>query len=250
MSEDGAVMDQATFAIRRITDFVSEHVTPRATILDVGAGRGVIARELGDLGFQVTAIDPSPKAVERAKANGVKVLQAPIGTFVTDSMFDVALLSMVAHHVHPLGLALDKTREVVRPGGRVLIEDFAVEDADVPSAAWHYQTLAAMKAVGLFESEGADLMEALEDPLRVWWEEHSDDHHAFNTGSVMLEAVKERFEVVAVERVPYFYRYIAAKCAERSSVGEFGEALFEIEERLIRAGRIKALGLRIVAVRN
>ena len=242
-------MDQSTFAIRRITDFVSAHVTPRSTILDVGAGRGAVARELGQLGFEVTAIDPSPKSVELAKANGVKVLQAPVGTFVADSTFDVALLSMVAHHIHPLGLSLDKTRDLMRPKGQILIEDFAVEDADVPSAAWHYQTLAAMKAVGLFDCGDRDLLEALEDPLTAWWEEHSDDHHPFNTGTAMLEAVKERFEVESVERVPYFYRYIAAACAERSGVGDFSEALFEIEERLIRAGRIKALGLRIVAVR-
>jgi len=84
--------------------------------------------------------------------------------------------------------------------------------------------------------------------LKEWWREHGDEHHPFNRGEAILAAVRERFEVLHVERGPYFYRYLADRIAEHTGV-DHGAALFDLEQRLIAGGRIKALELRIVAVR-
>lgn len=238
------------FAIVRVSTFVRQHVASNAALLDIGAGRGIVAADLARYGFKVTAIDSSDKSIQLAKANGVTVTKASIGSFSSSSTFDAALLSMVAHHINPLDQALDQTRSLLKAGGRVLLEDFAVEDADEPTASWFYQTLANMKAAGLLDETKMDLLAALDEPVKMWWQDHSDEHHPFNTGAKMLELVRQRFEVLHVERCPYFYRYVASACGERAPATNFGASIFEVEDRLIRAGKIKALGLRIVAAKS
>ncbi|MGN6354918.1 MAG: class I SAM-dependent methyltransferase, partial [Parafilimonas sp.] len=51
-----------------IADFLQSALPANASILDVGCGNGVISRHLGRFGFNVTGIDVSEKAIEKATA--------------------------------------------------------------------------------------------------------------------------------------------------------------------------------------
>lgn len=237
----------SSFAIHNISDFVRKHINMGSTLLDIGAGRGLVAADLLKHGYQVTAIDASDQAVLLAAANNVTVIKATISTFSSTARFDAALLSMVAHHIHPLDQALDKLKTLLKPEGQVLLEDFAIEEADEPTAGWYYQTLAAIDAAELLDHPyRIDLKSALNDPVKAWWRYHSDDHHSFNEGNMIQKLMRERFEIIHSERRPYFYRYLASACTEKSG-RDFGAKFYEVESDLIRANRIKPLGLRVIA---
>lgn len=234
------------FAPRHIAAFVLEHVASGATLLDVGSGRGEVAAALSAAGVQVTAIDPSAKAVDRARAIGVPVRQTSLASFEAAETFDAVLFSMVAHHIQPLGQALDAARCLLKRGGLLLLEDFAVEDADEATAAWFYGTLATLRAVDLSDAEPAALAADIGNPLPAWHRDHGGQH-PFNTGAMMLAEIGARFDVCSALRGPYFYRYLAGKASEQGPRHDFGEALHLVETELIRARQLKPLGLRIVA---
>lgn len=50
-----------------ITKHLKQHLPNGATVLDVGCGNGIIARSLGEAGFNVYGIDISQKAIEKAR---------------------------------------------------------------------------------------------------------------------------------------------------------------------------------------
>jgi SAM-dependent methyltransferase len=237
------------FAVRHTVEFVLRHVPSGSSLLDVGAGAGLIAGELREAGLQVTAFDKSPRAIELSDALGTGVRHGDLSSFPVSKCFDAVLLSMVAHHLDPLAPALERVRELLRPGGILIFEDYAVERADAPTAAWYYDALAVLEASGRIEPEGdhsrPTTPPAVDDPLRTWREEHGG-HHRLNDGETMEAAIRERFQVKLTERGPYGFRYIAAAMLA-SDAGDHGERLYRLETSLIGAERVRALGLRIVA---
>lgn len=60
---------------RELERALSEHEIPRGRVLELGCGSGTNAVFLAQQGFEVTAIDVSPLAIDRAKA---KVLEAAV----------------------------------------------------------------------------------------------------------------------------------------------------------------------------
>jgi len=51
-----------------IINTLTKELPPKATILDVGCGNGIISRGVGKHGFNVLGIDLSPKAIEKARS--------------------------------------------------------------------------------------------------------------------------------------------------------------------------------------
>jgi ubiquinone/menaquinone biosynthesis C-methylase UbiE len=107
------------------------------SVLDLGAGTGTLAilakRAVGRSGT-VCGVDPSPEMVARARSKAARARAqirfenaAAQALPFADRSFDLALSTMMLHH---LGRAARRElaaelRRVVRPGGRVLIVDFA-----------------------------------------------------------------------------------------------------------------------------
>jgi SAM-dependent methyltransferase len=96
-----------------------------ARVLDVGGGPGRQARQLLDLGYDVTLLDVVPKHVRQAVARGVPAVLAdarrpPVGDRVADA---VLMLGPLYH----LPAAADRARALgeaartVRPGGVVVV---------------------------------------------------------------------------------------------------------------------------------
>lgn len=95
-------------------------------ILDVGCGRGTLAKSLSQKGFTLTGLDPNEEAVEAARE------AAPGATFINasadaipyqDGSFDACVFLNSLHHVplSQMAVALKETRRVTRAGGTVLI---------------------------------------------------------------------------------------------------------------------------------
>ncbi len=107
------------------------------SVLDVGCGTGTLAiaakRQVGPTG-KVFGIDPSPEMLARAQRKAIRAglevkferaaaqkLPAP------DAHVDVVLSTLMFHHL-PLKAREDCAREmrrVLKPGGRILVVDFA-----------------------------------------------------------------------------------------------------------------------------
>ena len=106
-------------------------------VLDVCCGTGTLAlaarRRVGATG-SVHAVDASEEMVSRARSKSTRRgLPVAFETAVAQSLpfpdatFDVVLCTLALHHLpeEARGRAIDEMRRVVKPGGRVLIVEFA-----------------------------------------------------------------------------------------------------------------------------
>ena len=101
----------------------------RGRILVVGAGTGVHALELERQGFEVTAIDICPEAVQIMKERGIKDARFQDFLEFHGERFDT--IFMLGHNIgicetlDGLGTLLDRCRRLLHPGGRVLVNSVA-----------------------------------------------------------------------------------------------------------------------------
>jgi SAM-dependent methyltransferase len=95
-------------------------------ILDIGCGRGEIARDLIAQGARITGVDPAKEAIATARRvapeAALTVASAEALPF-PDDYFDGTVFLNSLHHVAPgaMGAALDEAARVTRPGGLVVV---------------------------------------------------------------------------------------------------------------------------------
>ncbi|MEU7835593.1 class I SAM-dependent methyltransferase [Nonomuraea sp. NPDC049129] len=158
-------------------EFIDDNLPPApARILDAGCGNGELADRLRRAGHHVTAIDIDP-ALE-----GPSICVADICTY-QDDPFDVVVFSLSLHHVHSLEMALDRAAALLKPGGTLLVDEFAYERADAAIADTYFGVAGSLAR----------------------WREHHRDLH---TGATMIDAITRRFNVDTLSRVPYLHRYL------------------------------------------
>ena len=95
---------------------------PGGSLLDVGCGDGELGQLMMARGWRVHGIEPSPAAVEQARARGV---EAVVGTLESVELqpgtHDAVVFNHALEHISVPAEALAKVREGLRPGGRVAI---------------------------------------------------------------------------------------------------------------------------------
>jgi ubiquinone/menaquinone biosynthesis C-methylase UbiE len=127
-----------------------------STIADVGAGSGNItirlARAVGPMG-KVYANDIQPgmlqileKNIARAKlANVVPVLGTIDDPKLPAESIDLAIMVDVYHEFSEPQKMLQRLREAIKPGGRLVLLEYRAEDPDVPILRDHKMTKAQVK---------------------------------------------------------------------------------------------------------
>jgi SAM-dependent methyltransferase len=97
-------------------------LAPGDTVLDIGCGAGGFLAQLADL-YRVVGIDTSPLAIEYAKSRGLAdVFVMPLSDFPREK-WDVRaalLLDVIEHVDDDVGL-LRRAKEIVRPGGAIIV---------------------------------------------------------------------------------------------------------------------------------
>ena len=223
---------------QRVEEFVLGQIgDPPARVLEVGCGKGELARALARVGHSVTAIDP--RAPE-----GLIFRSVGIEEFSDAEPFDHVVASLSLHHVEDLGRALDKVVDSLRPGGTLVVVEFAWDRIDEATAEWALGRLAATPPSGKpswlerccrgracgGEGGGHD------------HEDHTGEHFAgwaeqgFHGSQRMRDELGRRFDERLFAWIPYLYP-------------DLDEATSEADERAaIDAGVINATGFRYVGV--
>jgi SAM-dependent methyltransferase len=105
-----------------LDQWACEHAVGR--VLDVGCGAARQAVALMASGHEVIGIDPSPGAVEIARARGVQAILGSVEDDFDFGIFDTVLmlgnnLGLLADRQHA-GVVLRRLADLVRPGGRLI----------------------------------------------------------------------------------------------------------------------------------
>lgn len=231
--------------MRNTVEFVKEFIpTPHAKILEVGCGRGELASQLLQLGYQVTAIDINAEAVAAAKELGVDAHVADIKEFGEPNTYDAVLFTHSLHHIYPLDTVLNRVRSILNEMGKILVEDFAIEAMDPKTATWFYELNDFVTTLSGKEVDPANPT----DNLDRWKKAH---HHepALHTRKEMQRVMERDFGNIRATTVPYLYRYFQNKLSGFPGEEQALQRIYDWEVRAIEKGLINSMGLRIVAKR-
>lgn len=113
-----------------LIDFVlSQLPTVPARVLEVGCGKGEMARALAAAGYEVVAIDPEAP-------DGPIFRRTTIEAFDEPGPFDAVVASLSLHHVHDLGGALDKLVRLLGGAGQLVLNEFAWDRREPMTPEW------------------------------------------------------------------------------------------------------------------
>jgi SAM-dependent methyltransferase len=188
--------------------FVLAHLRPPpAAVLEIGCGKGELARALSAARYEVTAIDPDAPEGEQFR-------RVSFEDFGEPGPFDAVIAGRSLHHLPELGAALDKIVQLLEERGVLILDEFAWDRVDERTADWYYTRR--------------------NEPVEGWRERWEEEHEDLHTYEAMRSELDGRFRERAFAWLPYFYRDAEANVSE-------------VEERLlIDAGAIRATGFRYV----
>ena len=91
------------------------------TVLDVGAGTGIVSEQMLAKGVNVVAVEPDPRMAEIAREKGISI---EMGTFENwepaERSFDLVVFGQSFHWVNP-AIALPKVHALLPTGGRLAL---------------------------------------------------------------------------------------------------------------------------------
>lgn len=187
---------------------------PPARVLEIGAGDGALAAALRDAGYDVVAIDPNPGGADVHAVALLELEEAP-------ASFQAAVAITSLHHVEPLEESLDLLATLAP---LLLVDEFAWNRIDDAARDWYEGRYRLLRAAGAEPGGPASLEE--------WrWR-----HPGLHPDDAVLGALRERYEEVVYERLPYLFRWLEGPHGDGGS-----EAL---EQSLVDAGALPAIGYR------
>ena len=210
---------------RHVAAFIRAKLPPpRAGVLEVGCGRGELARELEAAGYDVVAIDP--EAPEGAIFRAVR-----LEDFDGSGPFDAVVASLSLHHIADLGAAIEQIAVLLEPRGLLVLNEWDRDRFQGATARWYFHQRQALAALG---REQAEIEPTFEDWWPDWHERRSDVHPY----AAMRPELDRHFSEQLFEWVPYLYGY------------RLGAELEPLERVLIESGEIEAVGFRYVGQRR
>lgn len=202
---------------------------PPARVLEVGCGSlGGFIPLLIQVGYDATGIDPEAP-------EGARYHQVEFERYHPLPQVDALIASTSLHHVADLGLVLDEVVSALRPGGTVVVIEWASERFDEATAQWCFARLAPPDPDG----ERGWLYARREE-----WVASGQPWHTYlagwvkdnklHPGETILSGLDARFKCLSSTYGPYFFPDLA----------DIAEA---DEQTAIDDGQIQATGIRYVA---
>jgi SAM-dependent methyltransferase len=203
-------------------EFARAHLPPPpARVLEVGCGRGELTTALAVAGYDVLGIDPLAPLGDRFRRILLEDLDHA-------HEFDAVVAARSLHPLRDLSSGLDRIAALLRPGGVLVVDELAWDLIDEPTFDWLYGQRRALASAGRGEAP------ASVDELRAEWEAGHLGVHGFAT---LQAALSERFEEREFVWTPFLHRILG------------GVATEVLEQALIDANAIRALGFRYAGVR-
>ena len=222
--------------------FVQKFITNKGLrILEVGCGSGDFAVELMKTGIVLTALDTDKSAVVSVINKGVPAQHLDFLSF-NDAPFDIIIFTRSLHHIHNLKEALEHSKLLLKKKGKLIIEDFDLEEVDLKTSRWYYDTISILSTIYREDK----FSNYIKDPIKAW----KDDHYhepPLHTGKKMIKNIEENFKIIKIERNAYLYRSICNLVGEYEIEYDVTKKILEIEKGLIVNRLILPNGLRIVA---
>ncbi|HEY52796.1 MAG TPA: methyltransferase domain-containing protein [Caldilineae bacterium] len=148
---------------------------PGQLVLDIGGGTGRVAQGLADIGAHIVVVDPSPQMLDGTLEKGIPATRslAEALPFVSDSIDRIYVVDAF-HHFADQALAASELVRVLRPGGRLVIEEPDIRHLAVKGIAVA-EKLALMQShfctppdiARLFSQAGAQLLTIAPDRINV-----------------------------------------------------------------------------------
>jgi SAM-dependent methyltransferase len=118
----------------RFDAMVREHLSPAASVLDAGAGRGLMfPYDYREHVRRMVGVDLDPAVAQNPNLDEAVVAELSALPF-RDGSFDLVFTKFVFEHLERPGAVMREIRRVLRPGGHLLIH--------TPNR-WHYVSLIA-----------------------------------------------------------------------------------------------------------
>lgn len=202
--------------------WVRSVATPGQRVLDIGCGDGSLVAELAGH-YHVVGVDPNAEA-------GEHVVPEPFETFEA-APFDVVVASLSLHHLADVDAASAALHRLAAPGATVLVREFdRTLMADQPTLHWWFHQRQALDVVEPPDPDDRPLPATFEEfrtGLLAMFDEHVMPWQAVE--SMLLAA---GLSAVSGQSVAHLFRW------------GLTEAVRPLEEALIEAGRIRAVGVR------
>lgn len=235
-------------ATETVFQWIDAHLpeTP-SRILEIGCGTGELAARLMQAGHEVIAIDSSEACIQQARDYGVDARVATWPEFEADP-FDIILFTRSLHHITPLEPALDRVHDMLKPDGKVIVEEFDFRAARHTEIAWLYGALNLLRASGQLKPDAdgmaANLL-ANKGDFATW--KRPEDIHTIAT---ILHALVERFALTINESQVFLFRYAIPLLPDDEVGHELATALLDMETRLAETGGIAQIGRWFVGQRE
>jgi SAM-dependent methyltransferase len=235
-------MRPADVDLEQVHRWIAPLLARRSRVLEVGCGRGHLARRLAGDGHQVTALDlalddPTPAA-------GVRWVAGDFLDF-DGGPFDAVLFTRSLHHIDPLEQAVDRAATLLAPSGLLVVDEFDRAAADRDTARWYYDVQELLAAADVYPADRIAGAPG-DDPAARWRDEHDHDP-PLHAGAEMLAAIADRFTGLETARGPYLYRTIAHRVEDSERGAAVTRQVLAAETRRVEAGALAAIGLRITA---
>jgi SAM-dependent methyltransferase len=204
---------------------------PAATVIEIGCGpRGGFVPAMRGAGYEATGVDPKAP-------DGADYHQVEFERYDVDVPVDAIVACTSLHHVADLDDVLDRVATALRPGGTLIVVEWAWERFDEMSARWCFERLSAPAPPtepGWLHRHYERWLESgqpWDRYFRSWAEEEK-----LHPGAAILQALDGRFARREAAYKPYFFSDLAG-ISEGS------------EQQAIDAGEIIATGIRYVGAR-
>jgi SAM-dependent methyltransferase len=227
--------------------FVEANLPPTpADVMEIGCGPlGGFVPALLASGYDAVGVDPeAPQAAEYQRME--------FEQYAPPRALDVVVACTSLHHVADLDAALRRVSEIIAPGGRLVVVEWAWERFDEGTARWCFARLAELDHAAGPHDHGAgghhpaaehdhgaegEWLHRRRDEWQasgLSWHDAANawaEQEAMHTGEQILAGLDARFERESLVRGPHFF-------ADLADVTE-GD-----EQAAIDAGQIKATGIR------
>jgi ubiquinone/menaquinone biosynthesis C-methylase UbiE len=130
--------------LQRLIEFVGARPGERA--LDAACGPGIVMAALRRAGLTAVGIDLTLAMLREAAPGGGSLVQGDTGRLpFRESAFDVVVCRNSLHHVSDASAAIREMARVLRPRGRLVVEDMRAPDDEAKRAC--HETLESLRDV-------------------------------------------------------------------------------------------------------